>query len=300
MSHERIVPWVISIGIHGGLIALGFLLTWTVISLSDEEPTRVEAEFYNLNYDPLVMAEAGPRPADEPRSPAAVEQLARRAEQLSGAEVAPLSVLAEAALPAASAFSSAPSADEAAFMGLRTTDARRIVYLIDASGSMIASFRVVLDELARSLEALSERQSFAIIFFQAGEALAATPAARLVAATDSARHEALAWTAANVVPQGRSDPLAAFETALTLEPDVIFLLSENITGAGRFEIDQADLLARLETLNPAEERGRRRSRINCVQFLSTDPLETLLRIAERHGGASGYRFLDPVELGVTP
>ena len=247
---------------------------------------------------PLVMAEAGPRPADQPVSPPTAQQLARRAEQLSGAEVAPLSVLADAALPATSAFSRAPSADEAAFMGLRTTDARRIVYLIDASGSMIASFRIVIDELARSLESLSDQQSFAIVFFQAGEALVVPPAKRLAPATVPARQRALSWISANLVPQGRSDPTAAFERALALEPDVIFLLSENITGSGPFEIDQQDLLARLESLNPADRRGIRRSRINCVQFLAPDPLETLLRIAERHGGASGYRFLAPAELGI--
>ena len=295
---KRIVPWVVSVALHAGLIGLGFLVTWTVVALTDEEPTRLEAEFYNLNYDPLVLTDAGPRAAETPTSLPAVEQLTRRAEALTGLDVAPLSALADAAPPAASAFSRAPAADEAGFMGLRTTDARRICYLIDASGSMIGSLPIVLEELARSLEALSERQRFGIVFFQDGGALVATGGDELLPATPAARTRTLQWIESNVVPQGRSDPLAAFEAALALDPDVVFLLSENITGAGPFEIDQADLLARLEQLNPADGRAGRPCRINCVQFLSPDPLQTLARIAERHGGAGGYRFLGPAELGV--
>jgi len=35
-----------------------------------------------------------------------------------------------------------------------------------------------------------------------------------------------------------------------------------------------------------------------VQFLDPDPLETLRRIAEQHGGPDGYRFLSRAELGL--
>ena len=61
-----------------------------------------------------------------------------------------------------------------------------------------------------------------------------------------------------------------------------------------------DLLDLLDELNPVEARsGRRRTQINCVQFLDPDPLETLRRIAERHGGPNGYRFLSRSERGLT-
>ena len=290
-----VISSLTALALAGG--ALGFLVTWTVVVLSDVEPSRVEAEFYNLNYDPLVIPETGTQATDDAKAPS-VEQLIRRAEALAGADVAPLSVLADVAAPSMAAFSTSAGVQAASFMGLRTTDARHIVYLIDASGSMIPTLDVVVDELARSLEALSDRQTFAILFFQDGKVLAAPPGDRLAPATAAARNKALTWTDKNVIPQGRSDPVAAFEQALALRPDVIFLLSENITGSGEFEIDQADLLSRLDGLNPADRTGHRPARINCVQFLSPDPLETLRRIAERHGGPGGYRFLEPAELGL--
>ena len=125
------------------------------------------------------------------------------------------------------------------------------------------------------------------------------PPNRLAPATPEARARTLAWIDDHVIPAGRSNPLAALETGLRLKPDVIFLLSENITGSGEFEIDQEDLLDLLDALNPiVGGTGRRRAQINCVQFLDPDPLDTLRRIAERHGGPNGYRFLSRAELGL--
>jgi hypothetical protein len=185
-------------------------------------------------------------------------------------------------------------------VGLTTTNARRIVYVIDASGSMIRSLPIVIDELARSLGTLSPQQSYGVIFFQRNDAVMVPPTGRLTEATPEAQLRALEWIDEHVIPAGRSNPLAAIERALSFEPDVIFLLSDNITGSGEFEIDQADLLDLLDELNPLEGRsGRRRTQINCVQFLDPDPLDTLRRIAERHGGPDGYRFLDRAELGLT-
>src|SRR4029450_8789695 len=104
----------------------------------------------------------------------------------------------------------------------------------------------------------------------------------------------------NIFPQGRSNPLAAIEKAMRLKPDVIFLLSENITGSGPFELAQAPLPALLEKLNPIDpETGRRTTQINCVQFLDPDPLDTLRKIAEIHGGTKGDRFLDRRQLGTS-
>src|SRR5690606_31927363 len=95
-------------------------------------------------------------------------------------------------------------------------------------------------------------------------------------------------------------PIAALEAALKLDPDVIFLLSQDITGYGEFEVDQRDLLNRLEALNPVDPAtGRRRVQIQCIQFLKEDPLGTMRKIAEAHGGRNGYKFLSSAELGLT-
>jgi hypothetical protein len=303
---KRIVPWVVSAGLHAGMVGLGLIATWTVVSLTDEqEPAVVIAQFDALSYDPLVTLETQPPPVDQEPTPQpdpsrAFEQALAR--QLADLEVPPIGLALD---PGAAAsppieFAPPPGSDTATFVGITTSNARRIVYVIDASGSMIRSLQIVIEELARSLATLSPQQSFAVIFFQRNEALMVPPANRLTAATPEAQLRALGWIDDRVIPAGRSNPLAAIEKALSLRPDVIFLLSENITGSGEFEIDQEDLLDLLDQLNPADAKtGRRPAQINCVQFLDPDPLDTLRKIAERHGGPDGYRFLDRAELGLT-
>ena len=303
---KRIVPWVVSVGIHGGLIGLGFLVTWTVVSLTDEqEPTLIVAEFDALSYDPVVTLETEPLPPQEQliAAPQLSESFQRAlAEQLADLE-APVLGLALEPSPATSAqieFAPAQGRDTATFVGMTTSNARRIVYVIDASGSMIRSLQIVIEELTRSLGTLSEQQRYGVIFFQRNEAVMVPPTGRLTQATPEAQLRTLEWIDDHVIPAGRSNPLAAIERALGFKPNVIFLLSENITGSGEFEIDQDDLLNLLEELNPIEARsGRRRTQINCVQFLDPDPLDTLRRIADRHGGPGGYRFLSRAELGLT-
>ena len=294
------MPWVVSAGVHAGLIGLGFLVTWTVVSLNDKEPVLVVAQFDALSYDPLSSLETDPLPVPDAAAPS--ESFRRAlAETMADLDTAELSLALEPG-PAASAqveFAPAQGANSATFVGMTTSNARRIVYVIDASGSMIRSLQIVIEELARSLGTLSPRQQYAVIFFQRNDAVMVPPANRLETATPEAQLRTLEWIDDHVIPAGRSNPLAAIERALGLEPDVIFLLSENITGSGEFEIDQADLLDLLDQLNPVEGGSRRRTQINCVQFLDPDPLDTLKKIAARHGGPDGYRFLSRAELGLS-
>ncbi len=54
---SRIVPWVASVGLHAGLIGLGFLITWTVVSLSDDDDPVLNWRAYTgeLNGGQLWM-----------------------------------------------------------------------------------------------------------------------------------------------------------------------------------------------------------------------------------------------------
>ena len=89
------------------------------------------------------------------------------------------------------------------------------------------------------------------------------------------------------------DPIpCVLEMALAIQPDVIFLLSENITGAGPFEIEADRLLAALEDQNPVRPDGTRGTAIKCIQFLEEDVLGVLRQIAEVHGGPDGYNFVE--------
>jgi hypothetical protein len=139
-----------------------------------------------------------------------------------------------------------------------------------------------------------------VIYFQANNAVEVPPAGRLASATAQNRAAALEWIKSNVVPAGGTNPLVAIEKALTLKPDVIFLLSQDITGYGQFEVDQQDLMKLLDGLNPKDlETGRRSTQINCIQFVSEDRLKAMQAIAREHGGANGYKFLSSDELGLS-
>lgn len=196
-------------------------------------------------------------------------------------------------------------APPASFAGLRASNAQSIAYVVDASGSLIGTLPVVRRELEESLRRLTPAQRFAVYFFQRNAALE-PPAdasggeggAALRAATPAAISAVMRW-AEGIRPAGRSNPLVALEKALATRPDVVFLLSTDITGIGEFEMGRDELLRRLDGMNPLDPAtGRRPTRIQCVQFLDPDPLGTLQAIAERHGGADGFRFLSRELLGL--
>ncbi|MEE3001616.1 MAG: hypothetical protein VX908_02845 [Planctomycetota bacterium] len=304
---SRFIPWVMSIGMHLGLIAIGMLITWTVIIAQDKgAPERIKADFQSLQYQPVidddvVVLEAtvnAPSPmATVPEPPApypVVDGSTLGLEDLLGTPEIPHGLLG-----------TAPESDFVIeFAGARATNARRIVYVVDASGSLVSWMQIVLNELFKSLEQLDEQQQFAIIFFQQDRAVQVPPRNRMQKASDAARRRAIDWIneGDNVVPGYGSNPVAALEVAFDLHPEVIFLLSDSITGSGAYEVDQAQLLAALEELNPIrdEETGQRDVLFRCVQFLGEDedPLGTMKHIAQRHGGEGGYRLFDRKAMGL--
>ena len=180
-------------------------------------------------------------------------------------------------------------------MGLDAVSARRILYVVDASGSMLLHLSSVLVELERSLRTLHPKQEFGILFFQQDKAIAVPPKNALVPATAQNITKAMHWinTSGKIIPSGSSNPINALKTAIRRKPDVIYLLSENITGSGRYEVPPDEVLAALDSLNPIDSRnGRRKVQINCVQYLTPDPMHTMERIAEIHGGEDGYTFIE--------
>ncbi|MBC8203021.1 MAG: hypothetical protein H8E91_04250 [Planctomycetes bacterium] len=288
-STTSIVAWVLSIGVHVGLGALAFLITWSVIKTAEDPPPIVTATWHDQSSQPMAfpvestqVEEVGftlpPLPEPHPRvvqdglallastTPTTMPELARRDEPT-----------------------------EAAFMGLEAVSARNIVYVVDASGSMLMHLSDVVKGLEQSLFDLHKKQTFAILFFQKDQVIAVPPANRLVPANVKNIQNAMRWIQSgdNVITVGKSNPVKAIARALRLKPDLVYLLSENIRGAGQYEVSPEELLASLDSMNPVDSRnGRRRVRINCIEFLTSDPANTMRRIAEIHGGIDGYTFID--------
>ncbi len=288
LSTTSIVAWVISIGVHVGLGALAFLITWTVIQTVDDPPPIITATWHDQLEQPMVLpsepfeiAESGFTlpPLPDPRERAVQDGLA----------------LLTSPTPTIPQLARRDKAEEAAFMGLEAVSAKNIVYVVDASGSMLLHLSTVVKGLEQSLLDLNTKQSFAILFFQKDHVIAVPPVNRLVAANRKNITKAMEWiqSSDNVVPTGRSNPTNAIALAIRMKPDLVYLLSENIRGAGQYEVSPEQLLSSLDAMNPVDSRnGRRRVRINCIEFLTPDPANTMRRIAEDHGGIDGYTFID--------
>lgn len=192
-----------------------------------------------------------------------------------------------------------PQAISAGFANVNVREARRIVYAVDVSGAMAACLDTVLVELRRSIGRLSEGQQFQIVFFRQE----LNGSQRAVAIDDNAgRAVMLSATESNkrrvdqllrsARPLGRSAPLAGLKRSLDLAPDVVFLLTSNISRTDHGSGTDAAVMRSLDDLNPKSRiSGRRSVVIKTLQFVEDDPTGLMQSIAEQHGDGPGSYVL---------
>lgn len=181
-------------------------------------------------------------------------------------------------------------------------EARSVVYVVDASGPMVTSMSMVLEELVRSVWGLDEGQSFSVVLFREGRAGGEDRsehfADELVPATLANKRALARWLSASR-PEGRSNPLTGLEQGLTFGADVVFLLSRSVerSAGGVWGEGLSATMDRLEGLNPPLKDGGRPVQIQSIAFLEDDPTGLLQAIAESHGprDGSGYRVVRAAE-----
>jgi hypothetical protein len=185
------------------------------------------------------------------------------------------------------------------FAGLGASSVKSVVYVVDASGSMVTSLPMVIAEVERSVSRLSATQKFGVIIFRrpgeasgSGAPVYESFAPTLLRPTPSARKLLHEWLG-RVEPTGRSSPLVGLEAALALRPDAVFLLARSIqrSGGGVWDLGLEATLARLDQLNPVVQGNRRDVLIQTIQFLDEDPSGIMPAIGEQHGGGRGYRVI---------
>ena len=183
------------------------------------------------------------------------------------------------------------------FFGSRG-NATSIVYVVDASGSLVDTLDFVITELKRSIHSLVEQQNFTVFFYQ-GDRVMEVPPKGMKRANRKNKQHVIEWLdpdAGNIRPEYGSNPVKAIAQALRYRPQLLFLLSDEITGHDKYEIDQRRLIKSIKLAN------KHHTKINTIQFIYPDPLEkigmkpTMQLIATTNGGI--YKFLDARELGL--
>ena len=166
---------------------------------------------------------------------------------------------------------------------------RRVVFLVDASGSLIDTFDQVLNLVSTRVRGLLAEQEFTVVFFRRGQVIESPPAG-LKPANPRNKRLVVDWlnpTSGNIAAFGRSEVDEAIALALSYGADEITLFSDN--ALARNTASGTDgLIDQIEELFIA---ANERPVVNTVQFIYDDPENTLRRIAEEFDGE--FLFIKP-------
>lgn len=322
-----LAPWAGSLAVHALFAGSAAAVVAALVSQREAPQREVSVSFDDvaLAGNPEVEARE-----DEPREfaqraamelpastldapPAALAPAPARVDEAPAEEVGARALPGLASTLPSSDIDAGSLATAPEFFGARgSSDAMRIVYVVDASGSMLSALPVVVEELERSIDQLAEIQWFQVLFFHDDRVLAARnlpdgDSDGLVRATHDNKRAVMRWVR-TVRASRAADPLPALEHALDMRPDVIFLLSKGMeeteavasTSAGHRRITQRnrDALARLNDINPSGAGGVRRVAIKVLHFMDDDRGGLLAAIGRLHGGDDGYTFLSRERLGL--
>ncbi len=299
-----LIPSFASAGFHLALLAV--VLAATITISGHDEPRERLAE--------IAVEPAGPAAEQDPQpEQASVPETGARASTPLPEKPAP--VLTGQSLDAPAPAEPAPASSARAlvreepevartvsFAGVQAQAARRIVYVVDASGSMVNSYAFIRARLIQSINRLSPTQKFTIILARTspgGTGVSVMPSGDgdvMVRALPTRKAAAVRWLR-EVVVGGRSAPLAGLEAALAMEPkpDLVFLLSRGFrrTDSGGAWTGIETALDRLDALNPRSKRtGDRPVVVKTLQFLDEDPTGLMQAIGEAQGdGPGSFRVL---------
>jgi uncharacterized protein YegL len=162
------------------------------------------------------------------------------------------------------------------FFGIRASG-NAVVYVVDCSSSMSgAPLQRLKQELVDSIKELPARSRFTVIFFNSG-AIAFDGKAVLLKADVSNKAKVIAWVS-QVQADGGTDPSTALGMALSIQPSVVFLMTD---GAFQFPFDQ-NVMAMVANATKAK------TRINTIAFGAQASANHLQTIAKTANGSYAF------------
>ncbi|MEM6363257.1 MAG: vWA domain-containing protein [Planctomycetota bacterium] len=162
------------------------------------------------------------------------------------------------------------------------------VYLVDSSGSMGDAFVSARQALLQSIEMLSEKQRFYVVFFDAQPDFMRlsdpkTDESKSVYATPENKQRLRHWAMRIQMDRGRA-PYDPLRFALGLKPDVIFLLSD-----GEFPQGIEDLLLEENRVSNLFGETNPVSIVHTISYHSQEGESRMRRIAAKNFGQ--YRYI---------
>ncbi|MFK7788069.1 MAG: hypothetical protein AB8C95_01080, partial [Phycisphaeraceae bacterium] len=176
----------------------------------------------------------------------------------------------------------------------------RIVFLVDASGSLVDSLPQMLVWLKEALRTVKENEEFAVYFFKSDKPIAIKPEGMLKPSRALLAKVSEDWLSSDkmpVFPSGRSNPTQAIAQALTLNPTDIYLLSDDAFAFSQGDTKPGEALTLVK-----EAIGDAKVRVHGVQFFYRSEQNILETLANQYDGT--YEFVrervvpnaDPIDL----
>ncbi|HEY1684685.1 MAG TPA: VWA domain-containing protein [Tepidisphaeraceae bacterium] len=148
----------------------------------------------------------------------------------------------------------------ATFMGI-SGDAIRVVFVCDASGSMMDRLPILEAQLKYSIDQLQSIQWFNVVFFQDSNAVAVNPKSLIQALP--ANRQRVEDLLQNVHAHGGSNPLTAIRLAFSQHPQVVYLLTDGDFGDVADSITDQQVVDEIHRLNNAGHTC-----VNTILFIS--------------------------------
>ncbi len=170
---------------------------------------------------------------------------------------------------------------KANFVGI-SGNARRVVYVCDATGTMLGlKFKLLQKQLYKAIDILKPIQGFNVIFFKGGDSNAewSNPfAEELVVANPQNKQRVRQFIDQFQVVGKGTNPLPALQAAFAQKPQLVYFLTD-----GEFDnvVGYSQVLAEVKKLNADKS-----VKVNTIAFLSADEKaeQALQQMARDNGG----------------